>query len=197
MIGAGAGTGAVFLDRDGTLIELVHHLTDPADVRLIPGAGAALRRLRAAGRRVVVVTNQSVIGRGKLSEAGLAEVHAEMARQLAAEPDGDDEGACLELATSVVTPEELRSLPQARDFRPHHPDPEEVVVVARVRRARNEGIRIDVAGSRPDPVGFHFPYIVWISPLNSGGVSADSPKCPRPRAWPISWRSTGRLPQAG
>ncbi|MCB1033368.1 MAG: fatty acyl-AMP ligase [Acidobacteria bacterium] len=48
------------------------------------------------------------------------------ARQLAAEPDGDDEGACLELATSVVTPEELRSLPQARDFRPHHPDPEEV-----------------------------------------------------------------------
>lgn len=78
-------TGAVFLDRDGTLIELVHHLTDPADVRLIPGAGAAVRALRAAGWAVVIVTNQSVIGRGKLSEAGLAEVHAEMARQLAGE----------------------------------------------------------------------------------------------------------------
>lgn len=77
--------GVVFLDRDGTLIELVHHLTDPADVRLIAGAGAAVRRLRAAGWPVIVVTNQSVIGRGKLTEAGLAEVHAEMARQLAAE----------------------------------------------------------------------------------------------------------------
>lgn len=76
---------AAFLDRDGTLIELVHHLTDPAEVRLIPGAAAAVRRLRDAGFAVVVVTNQSVIGRGKLTEAGLARVHAEMDRQLAAE----------------------------------------------------------------------------------------------------------------
>ena len=76
---------AVFLDRDGTLIELVHHLTDPGEVRLIPGAGGAVRDLRAAGYRVVIVTNQSVVGRGMLTEAGLAEVHAEMARQLAAE----------------------------------------------------------------------------------------------------------------
>lgn len=76
---------AVFLDRDGTLIELVHHLSDPADVVLIPGAGGAVKRLRAAGWPVVIVTNQSVIGRGKLTEEGLGEVHAEMARQLAAE----------------------------------------------------------------------------------------------------------------
>lgn len=76
---------AAFLDRDGTIIELVHHLTDPGDVALIPGAGAAIARLRHAGWAVVVVTNQSVIGRGKLTEAGLAEVHTEMNRQLAAE----------------------------------------------------------------------------------------------------------------
>lgn len=75
---------AVFLDRDGTLIELVHHLTDPADVALIPGAADAVARLRAAGFAVVIVTNQSVIGRGKLSETGLAAVHAEMDRRLAA-----------------------------------------------------------------------------------------------------------------
>jgi D-glycero-D-manno-heptose 1,7-bisphosphate phosphatase len=75
---------AAFLDRDGTVIELVHHLTDPGDVRLIPGAGAAIARMNAAGIAVVIVTNQSVIGRGKLTEAGLAEVHAEMTRQLAA-----------------------------------------------------------------------------------------------------------------
>ncbi|MEM7508230.1 MAG: HAD family hydrolase [Pseudomonadota bacterium] len=74
---------AAFLDRDGTVIELVHHLTDPADVRLIPGAGEAIARLNAAGIAVVIVTNQSVIGRGKLTEAGLEDVHAEMTRQLA------------------------------------------------------------------------------------------------------------------
>jgi len=65
------------------VIELVHHLSDPGDVRLIAGAGQALARLRAAGWPLVIITNQSVIGRGKLTEAGLAEVHAEMNRQLA------------------------------------------------------------------------------------------------------------------
>jgi len=74
---------AVFLDRDGTIIELVHHLNDPADVQLIPGAGDAIKSLRDAGFEIIIVTNQSVIGRGKLTEAGLAEVHAEMNRQLA------------------------------------------------------------------------------------------------------------------
>lgn len=74
---------AVFLDRDGTIIEQVHHLRDPADVRLLPGSGGALRTLRDTGYAVVVVTNQSVIGRGMLSEDGLALVHAEMCRQLA------------------------------------------------------------------------------------------------------------------
>lgn len=78
-------TRAAFLDRDGTLIELVHHLTDPADVKLIDGAGAAVKRLRAAGWKVIIITNQSVIGRGKLTEAGLGKVHAEMNRQLAQE----------------------------------------------------------------------------------------------------------------
>lgn len=74
---------AVFLDRDGTLIKLVHHLTDPADVRLLAGAGDAVRRLGDAGIAVVVVTNQSVIGRRLLTESGLEAVHVEMSRQLA------------------------------------------------------------------------------------------------------------------
>lgn len=81
---------AAFLDRDGTLIEQVHHLVDPGKVRLLPGAADAIRRLRAAGIVCVIVTNQSVIGRGMLTEAGLAEVHAEMNRQLA------DEGVALD-----------------------------------------------------------------------------------------------------
>lgn len=75
---------AVFLDRDGTVIEHVHLLTQPSQVRLIEGAAAAIRNLQALDYACVIVTNQSVIGRGLLSEAGLDEVHQEMHRQLAA-----------------------------------------------------------------------------------------------------------------
>lgn len=74
---------AVFLDRDGTLIEHVHHLADPARVRLIEGAAEAVRLLGEHGYACVVVTNQSVVGRGLLTLEGLSEIHAEMHRQLA------------------------------------------------------------------------------------------------------------------
>ncbi len=75
---------AVFLDRDGTLIQEANYLVDPADVRLLPGAGEAVMELRSAGFAVVVVTNQSAIGRGMLTEAGLTLIHDEMASQLRA-----------------------------------------------------------------------------------------------------------------
>ena len=75
---------AVFLDRDGTLIEHVHYLSDPASVRLLPGAAEALKKLRRAGFAVVLVTNQSAIGRGMLTEDRLDQIHTEMRRQLAA-----------------------------------------------------------------------------------------------------------------
>lgn len=74
---------AVFLDRDGTLIEHVHYLSDPAKVRLLPGAVEALARLRDAGYALVLVTNQSAIGRGMLSVETLDEIHDVMNRQLA------------------------------------------------------------------------------------------------------------------
>ncbi len=74
---------AVFLDRDGTLIKHVHYLADPAQVELLPGAAEALKKLRAAGFRCVLVTNQSAIGRGLITEARLHEIHAAMSRQLA------------------------------------------------------------------------------------------------------------------
>jgi D,D-heptose 1,7-bisphosphate phosphatase len=75
---------AVFLDRDGTLIEHVPYLSDPAAVRLLPGAAEALKRLHRAGFAVVLVTNQSAIGRGMLTEDRLDQIHTEMRRQLAA-----------------------------------------------------------------------------------------------------------------
>ncbi len=74
---------AVFLDRDGTVIEHVRYLASPCDVRLLPGAADALARLRAAGFATVMITNQSAIARGVITEADLHEIHEEMCRQLA------------------------------------------------------------------------------------------------------------------
>jgi D-glycero-D-manno-heptose 1,7-bisphosphate phosphatase len=73
---------ALFLDRDGTLMEEVHYCADPALVRVYAGAGEALRRARAAGFRTIVITNQSGIGRGLMTEAQYRAVEAEFLRQL-------------------------------------------------------------------------------------------------------------------
>jgi D-glycero-D-manno-heptose 1,7-bisphosphate phosphatase len=66
--GSGGDRAAVFLDRDGTLIVDRHYLGDPAGVELLPGAGAAVRALNEAGIPVILVTNQSGIGRGYFTE---------------------------------------------------------------------------------------------------------------------------------
>ncbi len=73
---------AVFLDRDGTLIDDPGYLRDPAGLHLLDGAADAVRRLDAAGFRCIVVTNQSGIGRGHLTPAEVDAVHAELMRQL-------------------------------------------------------------------------------------------------------------------
>ncbi len=65
-------TPAVFLDRDGTLIEERHYLHRPEDVALLPGVGSALATLQAAGFRLFIVSNQSGVGRGYFS---LHDVH--------------------------------------------------------------------------------------------------------------------------
>jgi D-glycero-D-manno-heptose 1,7-bisphosphate phosphatase len=76
---------AVFLDRDGVLIEEVGYLADPRQVVLIPGAGAAVAAMNRAGISVVLVTNQAGIARGHLSEARLAEIHRRLSALLAEE----------------------------------------------------------------------------------------------------------------
>lgn len=76
---------AVFLDRDGTLIHNYHYCRDPRLVRLLPGVGPALRTLAQAGYRLIVVTNQSGIARGYLTERDLAAVHDRLRRLLAVE----------------------------------------------------------------------------------------------------------------
>ncbi|MCZ6634922.1 MAG: D-glycero-beta-D-manno-heptose 1,7-bisphosphate 7-phosphatase [bacterium] len=75
---------AIFIDRDGTLNVNVHHLRRAEDLQLIPGAGEAIARLQQAGYPVVIITNQSAIARGYITETDLADIHRELDRQLAA-----------------------------------------------------------------------------------------------------------------
>ncbi|HXA49075.1 MAG TPA: HAD family hydrolase [Candidatus Acidoferrum sp.] len=78
---------AVFFDRDGTLMEDTHYCGDPALVRVYPGVREAIRRLREAGWGVFVVSNQSGIGRGLITEEQYRAVQEEFLRQ-AGEIDG-------------------------------------------------------------------------------------------------------------
>ncbi len=76
-------TPAVFLDRDGTIIEDVGYIGDPEEVRLVEGAAEAIRRFSEAGRLVVLVSNQSGIARGRFDEEALSRVHARLEELLA------------------------------------------------------------------------------------------------------------------
>jgi D-glycero-D-manno-heptose 1,7-bisphosphate phosphatase len=71
---------AVFFDRDGTLMEDVDYCKRPEDVRLFPGVAEALKTLKADGFLTIVITNQSGIGRGYLSEREYHAVHAQLLR---------------------------------------------------------------------------------------------------------------------
>lgn len=77
------GRPAVFLDRDGTIVREVEYLRSPQELRLLPRAGQAMRRLNEAGFAVIVVTNQSGIARGLLTEDDLEEIHTVLRRRLA------------------------------------------------------------------------------------------------------------------
>ena len=90
----------VFLDRDGTLNVDTGYVKSPDDFTVLPGVGAALARLKQAGARLVVVTNQSGLGRGYFSSRDLEAIHSKLR---------------LVLAEDGVTLDELY-------FCPHHPD---------------------------------------------------------------------------
>jgi histidinol-phosphate phosphatase family protein len=73
---------AIFIDRDGTLNVEKGYLCNPGELELLPGVGAALRSLRRAGFRIVIVTNQPVVARGEASEADLAGIHRRLEWEL-------------------------------------------------------------------------------------------------------------------
>jgi histidinol-phosphate phosphatase family protein len=91
---------AVFFDRDGTLIDDEHYLADPARVRLRPNAALAVRRVNEAGLAAVVITNQSGIARGLLTEDDYERVRERLDALLA------EQGARLDASYHC----------------PHHPD---------------------------------------------------------------------------
>jgi len=74
---------AIFLDRDGTLIQEKEYLHRPEEVAILPGAAAALRRLQEAGFKLFIVSNQSGVGRGRFTLEDVAKVNARLAADLA------------------------------------------------------------------------------------------------------------------
>ncbi len=93
-------TKIVILDRDGTVIVDRDYLSTAEEVELLPNAARGLRQMAGLGYRLIIVTNQSGVARGRFDEARLAEINARMEELLR------DEG--VELAGIW--------------FCPHHPD---------------------------------------------------------------------------
>ena len=83
MISTSAKSRAVFIDRDGTIMHDADYCSDPKKVQTFEGTGAALSRLKKAGYKIIVITNQSGIGRGFFTEKQYRAVEAEVSRQLA------------------------------------------------------------------------------------------------------------------
>ena len=79
------GLIGVLVDRDGTLIRDVGHLHRVEQLEVLPRAAAALRLLSQHGLKVVIVTNQSAVGRGLLTEEALEKIHRELAKRLGAD----------------------------------------------------------------------------------------------------------------
>src|SRR5580765_5723566 len=81
---------AIFWDRDGTLIEDPGYLRDADQVKLLPGAAEALKRLASAGFENIITTNQSGVARGMMDETTVDTIHLRLREMLAKEGAGID-----------------------------------------------------------------------------------------------------------
>ena len=75
-------TPAVFFDRDGTIMRDADYCSDPRDVHVFPFVPDSLRKLKGRGYKLIMVTNQSGIGRGYFTREQYEAVHAEVLRQI-------------------------------------------------------------------------------------------------------------------
>lgn len=83
MVAKSTRIGGVFVDRDGTLIKEVGYLSRLEQIEVLPGVAEAVQLLRGEGLKVAVVTNQSAVARGLITEEILHQIHEELRRQLA------------------------------------------------------------------------------------------------------------------
>jgi len=175
----------LLMDRDGTLIEDAHYLCDPAGVRLIAGAGQALARLTEAGVRLLVVSNQSAIGRGYCTTAQVEATNARVSQLLLAQgaritataycPHGPEAGcACRKPAIGLWL--------QLRDAYGLAPETTAMAgdKLDDIRFARNAGLACAIlvrTGKGPDTaaaLGLADPGREWLEPAAPGG---DIPDC--------------------
>jgi D-glycero-D-manno-heptose 1,7-bisphosphate phosphatase len=77
-----AKSPAVFVDRDGTLMHDADYCSDPKQVKVFPGVSQALQKLKGKGFKIIVITNQSGIGRGFFTVDQYRAIEAEVSRQL-------------------------------------------------------------------------------------------------------------------
>jgi D-glycero-D-manno-heptose 1,7-bisphosphate phosphatase len=82
MISSDEKSRAVFLDRDGTIIHDADYCSDPKQVHVFEGAPEALRRLKGKGYKLIIITNQSGIGRGFFTLEQYRAIETEVLRQL-------------------------------------------------------------------------------------------------------------------
>lgn len=73
---------AIFIDRDGTIMQDADYCSDPREVKIFPRVAEALRRLKSKGFKLIIITNQSGIGRGFFTVEQYRAVEAEVLRQL-------------------------------------------------------------------------------------------------------------------
>jgi histidinol-phosphate phosphatase family protein len=165
---------AVFIDRDGTIMEDTDYCSHPKDVRIFPGVIEALRRLKSRGFKLIIITNQSGIGRGFFTLDQYRAVESEVVRQLGDDlvdgtyycPDAPGQHSkCRKPAPGMV-------IKAARD---HQIDLSRSFLIGDkevdVECARNAGVRAirvrtgiecDVAGSNADWVADDVPAAVGI-----------------------------------
>jgi D-glycero-D-manno-heptose 1,7-bisphosphate phosphatase len=135
-----AGRAALFLDRDGVIIVDTHYLGRSEELRLLPGADAAIARANALGIPVVVVTNQSGIGRGYYDWTAFHAVQAALAAALAAE------GAHLDAVLACAYHGDARGAMQVADHPWRKPRPG--MILEAVRRMRLDPSRSWIVGDR-------------------------------------------------
>lgn len=116
---------AIFLDRDGTLMLEADYCSDPQQVSVFPGVRESLARLKAAGFKLVIITNQSGIGRGYFTVSEFEKVQAELLRQIGGDfidavyfcPDAPDSSDSLTAKSSRRKPSPAMVLEAANDHR--------------------------------------------------------------------------------